>query len=68
MGLPDARSGPGWSCLLGALPATRGDSTVPLRRKESVDEIAAVVRLLVGPGGGCVTGQTVRVDGGAFLT
>jgi 3-oxoacyl-[acyl-carrier protein] reductase len=52
----------------GALPATRGDSTVPLRRKGSVDEIAAMVRLLVGPEGGYVTGQTIHVNGGAFLT
>ena len=33
-----------------------------------MDEIAAVVRLLVGPEGGCVTGQTVHVNGVAFLT
>jgi 3-oxoacyl-[acyl-carrier protein] reductase len=52
----------------GALPATRGDDSVPLRRKGSVEEIAAVVRLLVGPEGGYVTGQTVHVNGGAFLT
>jgi 3-oxoacyl-[acyl-carrier protein] reductase len=33
-----------------------------------MDEIAAVVRLLVGPEGGRVTGQTVHVNGVAFLT
>ena len=52
----------------GASPATRGDLTVPLRRKGSVEEIAAVVRLLVGPEGGYITGQTIHVNGGAFLT
>jgi 3-oxoacyl-[acyl-carrier protein] reductase len=52
----------------GTLPATRGDATVPLRRKGSVDEIAAMVRLLAGPEGGYVTGQTIHVNGGAFLT
>lgn len=52
----------------GALPGTHDDGAVPLRRKGSVDEIAAVVRLLAGPEGGYVTGQTVHVNGGAFLT
>jgi 3-oxoacyl-[acyl-carrier protein] reductase len=52
----------------GPLPPTRGDGAVPLRRKGSVEEIAAVVRLLAGPEGGYVTGQTVHVNGGAFLT
>jgi 3-oxoacyl-[acyl-carrier protein] reductase len=52
----------------GALPATHSDSTVPLRRKGSVDEIAAIVRMLAGPESGYVTGQTIHVNGGAFLT
>jgi 3-oxoacyl-[acyl-carrier protein] reductase len=52
----------------GALPPTHGDSTVPLRRKGSAEEIAAMVRLLAGPEGGYVTGQTIHVNGGAFLT
>jgi 3-oxoacyl-[acyl-carrier protein] reductase len=52
----------------GALPGTHDDGAVPLRRKGSVDEIAAVVRLLAGPEGGYVTGQTIHVNGGAFLT
>ena len=52
----------------GAMPATLGDETVPLGRKGTVDEIAAMVRLLVGPEGGSVTGQTIHVHGGAFLT
>lgn len=31
------------------------------------DDVAAMVRLLVGPGGRNVTGQTIHVNGGAFL-
>jgi 3-oxoacyl-[acyl-carrier protein] reductase len=31
------------------------------------EDIAAMVRLLVGPGGRNVTGQTIHVNGGAFL-
>lgn len=41
---------------------------IPLGRKGTVEEIAAVVRLLAGPEGGYITGQTVHVNGGAFLT
>lgn len=52
----------------GALPATLAERGVPLGRKGSVEEIAAVVRLLVGPEGGYITGQTIHVNGGAFLT
>jgi 3-oxoacyl-[acyl-carrier protein] reductase len=44
-----------------------GDA-IPLKRKGRAEEIAAMVRLLVGPDGGYVTGQTVHVNGGAFLT
>jgi 3-oxoacyl-[acyl-carrier protein] reductase len=33
-----------------------------------VDEIAGLVRHLVGPLGGYITGQTLHVNGGAFLT
>lgn len=52
----------------GPMPGTLGVEGVPLRRKASVEEIAAVVALLVGPDGGYITGQTVHVNGGAFLT
>lgn len=52
----------------GPMPGTLGIEGVPLRRKASVEEIAAVVALLVGLDGGYITGQTVHVNGGAFLT
>lgn len=43
-------------------------AAIPLGRRGTVEEVAAVVRLLAGPEGGYVTGQTVHVNGGAFLT
>jgi 3-oxoacyl-[acyl-carrier protein] reductase len=52
----------------GALPGTLGNEKIPLKRKASPDEIAAMVRMLVGPEGGYVTGQTIHVNGGVFLT
>lgn len=61
----------------GAIDTVRGASAgpqpgmtagIPMGRKGNVDEIAAVVRLLAGPEGGYMTGQTVHVNGGAFLT
>jgi 3-oxoacyl-[acyl-carrier protein] reductase len=52
----------------GALPQGLGrEEGIPLRRKATVQEVAAVVRLLAGPEGGYVTGQTIHVNGGAFL-
>lgn len=53
----------------GAMPQSLGrEEGIPLRRKATVQEIADVVRLLAGPEGGYVTGQTIHVNGGAFLT
>ncbi|WP_198377722.1 SDR family NAD(P)-dependent oxidoreductase [Neoroseomonas rubea] len=53
----------------GPMPAGLGrEAGIPLGRKASVEEIAAVVRMLAGPEGGYVTGQTLHVNGGAFLT
>lgn len=53
----------------GPMPNTLGrEAGIPLGRKASVAEIAAVVRMLAGPEGGYVTGQTIHVNGGAFLT
>jgi 3-oxoacyl-[acyl-carrier protein] reductase len=61
----------------GAIDTTRGVSAgprpvenrpIPLKRFGTVDEIAAMVRLLVGPQGTFITGQTIHVNGGEFLT
>lgn len=52
----------------GARPPNRADRPIPLKRFGTVDEIAAMVRLLVGPQGTFITGQTIHVNGGEFLT
>lgn len=52
----------------GAMPKSLRESGVPLQRKATVEEIAAMVRFLAGPEGGYVTGQTIHVNGGAYLT
>lgn len=41
---------------------------IPMGRFGTVDEIAAVVRMLCGPEGGFTTGQTIHVNGGAYVT
>ncbi|HEY4042976.1 MAG TPA: SDR family NAD(P)-dependent oxidoreductase [Rhodopila sp.] len=43
-------------------------ATIPLGRQAVTEEIAAAVRFLAGPDGRFVTGQTLHVNGGAFLT
>ncbi|MEA2740638.1 MAG: 3-oxoacyl-[acyl-carrier protein] reductase [Acetobacteraceae bacterium] len=52
----------------GALPKGLSDGGIPLRRKAAVEEISAAVRFLAGPDGRYITGQTLHVNGGAFLT
>jgi 3-oxoacyl-[acyl-carrier protein] reductase len=52
----------------GPAPASRMNRPIPLGRFGKVDEIAAMVRLLVGPEGTFITGQTIHVNGGEFLT
>ncbi len=52
----------------GPTPASRVNRPIPLKRFGTVDEIAAMVRLLVGPEGTFITGQTLHVNGGEFLT
>ena len=61
----------------GAIDTTRGAAAgprpvenrpIPLKRYGTVDEIAAMVRLMVGPQGTFITGQTIHVNGGEFLT
>lgn len=52
----------------GVLPSTLADKGIPLGRKAAVEEISAAVRYLAGPDGRYVTGQTLHVNGGVFLT
>jgi 3-oxoacyl-[acyl-carrier protein] reductase len=52
----------------GPAPPNRVNRPIPLKRFGTVDEIAAMVRLLVGPEGTFITGQTLHVNGGEFLT
>jgi 3-oxoacyl-[acyl-carrier protein] reductase len=51
----------------GTRPNTLTDGAVPLGRKAAMEEIAAAVRFLAGPDGRYITGQTLHVNGGAFL-
>ena len=51
----------------GALPQNLADRGIPLGRKAAMEEISAAVRFLAGPDGRYVTGQTLHVNGGAFL-
>ena len=52
----------------GPAPSNRTNRPIPRKRFGTVDEIAAMVRLLVGPEGIFITGQTIHVNGGEFLT
>jgi 3-oxoacyl-[acyl-carrier protein] reductase len=52
----------------GALPSRlQAAGAIPLGRQGRTEEIAAMVRLLVGPEGSYITGQTIHINGGAFL-
>lgn len=52
----------------GPLPRNNASDRIPMGRPASTDEIASVVRMLAGPEGGYVTGQTIHVNGGVFVT
>ena len=60
----------GWRGFSGAAAGARPavNRPIPLKRFGTVEEIAAMVRLLVGPEGTFITGQTIHVNGGEFLT
>jgi 3-oxoacyl-[acyl-carrier protein] reductase len=51
----------------GVMPKTLSDRGIPLGRKAAMEEISAAVRFLAGPDGRYITGQTLHVNGGAFL-
>jgi 3-oxoacyl-[acyl-carrier protein] reductase len=48
--------------------APQAERGIPLGRRAMVEEIAAAVRFLAGPDARYITGQTLHVNGGAFLT
>ncbi|MCJ7997413.1 SDR family oxidoreductase [Rhizobium cremeum] len=53
---------PGW---IDSLPGTEERrESVPMKRYGKADEIAATVAFLASEGGGYITGQNIRVDGG----
>jgi 3-oxoacyl-[acyl-carrier protein] reductase len=52
----------------GVLPNTLTIEGTPLGRRGTVEEIAGTVRLLAGPEGAYITGQTIHVNGGVYLT
>ncbi len=53
---------PGWIDSLPATDARR--ASVPMQRYGTAEEIAATVAFLASEGGGYITGQNIRVDGG----
>lgn len=65
------------NCVVpGAIDTTRSGDSKPAHHlthgtitgeRGKPDDIAATVRFLVGPGGRFVTGQTIHVNGGAYL-
>jgi len=52
----------------GPAPSSLADRGIPLGRKAAVEEISGAVRFLAGPEGGYITGQTLHVNGGVFLS
>jgi len=52
----------------GERPSSLGDRSIPLQRKATVHDIAGMVRHLAGPEGAYITGQTIHVNGGLYLT
>lgn len=51
-----------------AVPAHIQRRTAPLGRHGSVGEVAATVAFLCGPGGHYITGQTIHVNGGWYIS
>lgn len=47
--------------------SAHGGKDSPLGRRGTPEEVAAAVRFLAGPGARYITGQTLHVNGGAFL-
>jgi 3-oxoacyl-[acyl-carrier protein] reductase len=43
-------------------------ATIPLAREGRPEEVAAAVVFLVSPGGAYITGETLHVNGGMYMT
>jgi 3-oxoacyl-[acyl-carrier protein] reductase len=52
----------------GVRPSGLAERGIPLGRKGTVDEIAALAAFLAGPEATYITGQTIHVNGGVYLT
>ncbi|MCX7381801.1 MAG: SDR family oxidoreductase [Alphaproteobacteria bacterium] len=52
----------------GPSPANLAPADLPRGRRATVEDIASMVRHLVGPEGSYITGQTIHVNGGIHLT
>jgi 3-oxoacyl-[acyl-carrier protein] reductase len=52
----------------GGEPAHHGSRTTLIGRRARPEEVASAVRYLCGPGARAVTGQTLHVNGGAYLS
>ncbi|HYC47330.1 MAG TPA: 3-oxoacyl-ACP reductase FabG [Burkholderiales bacterium] len=50
------------------VPSKSDPKRIPMGRFAEVDEVANVVRMLCGPKGRYITGQTLHVNGGLFMT
>lgn len=48
-------------------PAHLADTSIPLGRKGEPQDIADLIRFIVGPGASYITGQTIHCNGGAYL-
>lgn len=49
------------------VPSKSDPRKIPLGRFAEVDEVAAVARMLCGPKGRYITGQTIHVNGGLYM-
>jgi NAD(P)-dependent dehydrogenase (short-subunit alcohol dehydrogenase family) len=52
----------------GAIDTVRGAHSAPLGRMGRSEQLAAMVRQLCLPEGAYITGQTIHVNGGVFLS
>lgn len=58
---------PGPTNTIRVKPSRQDPKKVPLRRLAEPAEIAAMVRMLCGPKGRYITGQTIHVNGGLYM-